>query len=209
MKTNLSTATLSALLTAYSLLQSAHAGDASWMVRARALGVIPQESSIITPIGGSAEVNDSVVPELDISYFFNKNIAAELVLATTKHDVTAKNTSSGDVDVGSAWLLPPTVTLQYHFTQWENLVKPYLGAGLNYTIFYNADPGDMSTVHYDNKFGYALQAGADIPIGGNWYFNVDVKKLFLSTKADFNNGGVIAKVDLDPWLVGAGIGYRF
>jgi outer membrane protein len=177
--------------------------------RARALGVIPQEDSTITPIGGKAEVDNSVLPELDISYFFTENVAAELIAAVTPHEVVAKGTSLANVDVGNAWLLPPTLTLQYHFTGLPHGIKPYVGAGLNYTHFYNADAGALSTVEYKDSFGGALQAGVDIPVKDNWFVNLDVKKVFIDTEAKFNGGAVVADVDIDPLLIGAGVGYRF
>ena len=184
------------------------AEDGRWMIRARALGVMPDESSSISPIGGHASVNNNVVPELDFTYFFTSNLAAELILATTKHNVKASRTALGDVNAGHAWLLPPTLTMQYHFTDLPKM-KPYIGAGVNYTIFYKEDAGALNTVNYDDSFGVALQAGVDIPIRDNWYFNMDVKKLWLNTTASFNNGAVKANVNLDPWLLGVGIGYRF
>ncbi len=186
------------------------AGD--WLIRARAIGVIPQESSTIDvagTLGGEAKVDNSVMPELDFTYFFTQNIAAELILATTRHDVKAIGSAAGaSVDVGDAWVLPPTLTLQYHFTQFTGF-KPYVGAGINYTIFYGEDAGSLSSVDYDNSFGAALQAGVDVPLSGNWYANLDVKKVFIDTTAKFNGGTVRADVNIDPWIVGVGIGYKF
>jgi outer membrane protein len=180
------------------------ANDGSWMVRARAIAVIPDEKADITPIGGDTKIDDTVVPELDFTYFIDKNWAAELILATTPHDVS--HTPTG-LDLGSVWLLPPTLTLQYHVAPESEHFRPYLGAGVNYTIFYNVDDGPL-TVDYSNTFGFALQAGADFPVGGNWSINVDVKKIFLST--DVTIAGVAhAEVDIDPWVFGLGAGYRF
>ena len=177
------------------------AGD--FMVRARALGVVPAEDGRVSN-SDTVSIDNSVVPELDFTYFFTPNISAELIAAVTPHDV---KTSSG-IDAGSSWLLPPTLTLQYHFTQFDG-VKPYVGAGVNYTHFFNADGGALNAVKYDDSFGGALQAGVDVPIQDNWYFNVDVKKVFISTTAKFSPSGVRADVDIDPWLVGVGIGYKF
>ena len=89
--------------------------------------------------------------------------------------------------------------------------SPYVGAGLNYTIFYNADApgGAVTSVHYDNGWGYALQAGFDVAVAENWSVNVDVKKLFIDTSVAINGGAVNASVDLDPWVVGLGVGYKF
>ena len=114
-----------------------------WQARFRVITVLANESADIGVIGGDVEISSAFVPELDFTYFFTKNIAAELILATTKHDVntTASNISavggptSADVDLGSVWLLPPTLTLQYHFNT-EQGIRPYVGAGVNYTIFY-------------------------------------------------------------------------
>lgn len=174
-----------------------------FMIRARALGVVPDESGRVSN-GDSVSVDNSVVPELDFTYFFTPNISAELIAAVTPHDV---KTSSG-IDAGSSWLLPPTLTLQYHFTQAESF-KPYVGAGVNYTHFFNEDAGALNAVKYDDSFGGALQAGVDIPIQNNWYANIDVKKVFISTTAKFSPSGVRADVDIDPWLIGVGVGYKF
>lgn len=182
--------------------------DGSWLIRVRGIGVIPAEKSNITPIGGTVHVTNTFVPEIDFSYFFTDNIATELILATTKHKMRATNTAVGEVDVGSVWLLPPTLTFQYHITQLDYF-KPYAGIGINYTFFYRAKPGALQNVTYDDKASLALQIGADIPICNNIYFNLDVKKLFLKTTAVFNQETIQANVRLNPWLAGAGLGFRF
>lgn len=86
-----------------------------WQVRLRGVGVVPNENSTIGTIGGEASVSNSLIPELDITYFFTENFAAELILGTSKHEVKAIGTVAGDIDLGSVYLLPPTLTAQYHF----------------------------------------------------------------------------------------------
>lgn len=199
---------LSALFCASSASAAEGWGDGKWMIRARAIGIVPDESSSITPIGGKADFSNEVVPELDFTYFFTKNIAAELILATAKHDATAKGTVIGNVDVGSAWVLPPTLTLQYHFTNFEGF-KPYVGAGVNYTIYYNEDAGSQQSLKVDDAFGVAFQAGVDIPIDSRWGVNFDVKKIFVDADAKWNGGAIRGNIDLDPWIFGAGVSYRF
>lgn len=181
-----------------------------WLIRVRAINVMPDEDATITPIGGSVEIENQIVPELDISYFLSENFAFELILATTPHDVSAVGTTVGNVDLGDVWLLPPTLTAQYHFAPRAS-VRPYIGAGINYTIFYNEDPGAVTSIDYDNSLGFALQAGVDVPVGDTYFLNLDVKKVFLSTDVSINAGGtaVSADVDIDPWIVGVGIGRRF
>ncbi|WP_203293296.1 OmpW/AlkL family protein [Luteirhabdus pelagi] len=183
-----------------------------WQFRLRGVVVTPDESATIDVIGGDAEISTTVIPELDITYFFTENIAAELILGTTKHDVTAIDTAVGDIDLGSIWLLPPTLTAQYHFTGGN--LKPYVGAGINYTIFWGADEGPVADeVSYDNNIGFALQGGLDYSFNDHWFINADVKKLFLSTDATVDattalGATVGAEVDINPWLIGLGVGYR-
>lgn len=178
-----------------------HAGD--WMIRARAVGVVPDVSSSLS-IGGTVKINNTLVPEVDFTHFFTPNISAELIAAVTPHNL---RTNSG-TDVGRAWLLPPTLTVQYHFTQCPMII-PYIGAGVNYTRFFNTDAGALASVKYSDSIGGAFQVGADIPIKGNWYANIDVKKIYIDTTAKFNDGTIRANVDIDPWLIGVGVGYKF
>lgn len=187
-----------------------------WQVRLRAVGVAPDESASIGIIGGDVAISNALIPELDITYFFTENFAAELILGTAKHDVQAINTAAGDLNLGSVWLLPPTLTAQYHFyTSDKKVFKPYIGAGVNYTLFYNVKSGDVADVSYDNALGYAAQLGFDLMLDETFFINVDVKRLFLSTdvSVDASNlapGLIIpAEVDINPWLVGVGVGMKF
>jgi len=174
-----------------------------FQIRGRVLGVVPDESSSVN-IGGDVDVSDSLTAELDFSYFFTDHIAAELIAGTARHELDYGSSNLGDV-----WILPPTVTVQYHFTP-DQKFSPYVGAGLNYSIFYGESAGTgFSDLNVDNGVGYALQAGADYWLTPNWGLNFDVKKLWLNVDASLNNGAVTADVDLDPWLIGAGVSYRF
>jgi len=194
-----------------------------WQVRVRGVGVVPDESAKIGIIGGDANISNTLIPELDFTYFFTKNIAAELILGTTKHDVNTIGSdisavggpTSADVDLGSVYLLPPTLTLQYHFLT-EEVFRPYIGAGVNYTIFYNEKQGSVvKDVKYDNSFGYALQVGFDVMINDTFFVNADIKKLFLKTDVmvDASNLApglsIPADVDINPWLIGFGVGMKF
>lgn len=190
----------------------------SFMIRARLIGVIPQNlSSSVTPVGGHVDTTSAVVPEVDFSYFFTDHIAAELIAATTNNTVTATKIPAlggSSLQAGRTWVLPPTVTVQYHFFP-HSAISPYVGAGLNYTIFYDTEaPGSGSPVYHwrlENNWGEALQVGVDWNVTGNWYLNFDVKQLFINTKAKLTTalGQVKAKTSLDPTIVGLGIGYRF
>ncbi|HAY48524.1 MULTISPECIES: OmpW/AlkL family protein [Thalassospira] len=181
------------------------AGD--FLIRGRVLGVVPDEDVTSSSLGGEGEIDNDVIPELDFSYFITDNIALELIAGTSQHDVTW-DTGSSNLDLGSVRLLPPTLTAQYHFMP-DSRWSPYIGAGINYTFFYDSKPGQFNSVKYDDGFGYAFQAGFDYAISGPWSLNVDVKKIYLNTDVSVNNGAVKADADIDPWLFGIGVGYRF
>lgn len=204
---------LGALLMCGASTQMAYASDVEdpWLIRVRALAVVPDEAATIETIGGSAEIGDQFVPELDITYFFNENFSAELILAVTPHSVDAVDTALGDVDLGKTWLLPPTLNVQYHFAP-RGEVRPYIGAGVNYTTFFGGNSGDVVDVDYSDSFGFSLQAGVDIPVNDVYFVNLDVKKVFIQTDVTVDAGaaGVVgADVDIDPWVLGVGVGRRF
>ena len=188
-----------------------------WQVRVRGVGVVtPDQSAKIGIIGGDVQISDTFIPELDFTYFFTEHFAAELILGTAKHDVKAINTVAGDIDLGSAWLLPPTLTAQYHFyVSDKKIVKPYIGAGVNYTLFYNVKSGAVADVKYENSLGYAAQAGIDLNLTDSFFINIDAKRLFLKTDVTVDATNLVAglvvpaEVTIDPWLFGIGVGMRF
>jgi outer membrane protein len=189
-----------ALAFALPLVLPATASAQDWMARVRAIGVLPNASSSISGL----DVKNQWAPELDFTYFFTKNIATELILATTRHEVTLNGNSLGNVSV-----LPPTLTLQYHFTE-LGAFQPYLGAGLNVSWFYNngLKLGNTSLDVDRSSIGAALQAGLDYEFQKNWYFNLDYKYIWMSTNVSAA-GTTVTKLKIDPSVVGIGVGYRF
>lgn len=183
---------------------SAYAGEGPWLVRLRALDMNVDNENNITPVTtayGEVDVEDKWFPEIDISYFFTPNIAAELVLTyPQKHDVKL-----GNFDIGSLKHLPPTLLLQYHFDGLP--VKPYVGAGINYTKFSSISlPAGVSMD--SSSWGGALQLGVDIPLKDNMYLNLDLKKVWMGT--DVYVGGVNSgSINVNPLLWGVGLGWRF
>lgn len=187
---------------------NAKAGD--WMLRGRALAIVPDESTSTT-IGGTVDVSTAYTPELDLTYFIFDNIAVELIAALAEHDAVAVDTAVGDVDLGDTWLLPPTLLAQYHFpTSIGGVpVKPYVGAGINYTFFFGTSTEDVETLNFTNDFGWAVQAGIDIDIADDWVFNIDVKRFWIDTEVSINEGAILADVAINPWVFGVGFGYKF
>lgn len=181
------------------------AQESPWMVRARAVQ-LNMANTNNTSVAGLA-VDDKTIPEVDISYFFNKNVAAELVLTIPQKQHVYSNGS----DLGTFKHLPPTVTVQYHFTG-LNGYKPYVGAGVNFTKISDEKISALGGVSLsENSLGGALQMGVDIPLTKQVSFNFDVKKVYIQSHV--YSGGA-ARTDagvlkLDPVLVGVGVGYRF
>ena len=153
--------------------------------------------------GLGLSVNNKTIPEVDISYFFNKNVAAELILTVPqKHDLSSSVLGGR---IGSLKHLPPSLLLQYHFD--APGFKPYVGAGVNYTRFSNVNlPAGVDIDR--NSCGGALQVGVDIPLSKNLYLNFDVKKVYIKTDV-FAGGAKAGTFKVDPVLVGVGLGWRF
>lgn len=185
------------------------AGD--WMIGLSEIGVLPTNGGS-TSIGGSPHASNAFTGQLDFTWFATSNLALNLIAATTKHDVEVRDVpGAGTIDLGRVWALPPTLTLQYYPMPMSRL-SPYVGVGVNYTIFYgeggSRSPG-ITEVDVKNAWGFALNVGVNYEITPNWLANLDVKYLFLTPDVSVNNGAVTGTADINPWVVGLGIRYRF
>ena len=186
-----------------SLSAGAFAAQGDIIARLRIANVNPQTSVDKTLAAVHADVSDDTIPELDFTYMLTDNIGAELILGTSKHDVTSDLGKLGSVKV-----LPPTLTLQYHFNP-EGQFRPYAGAGINYTRFYGVKNTDVLpwTVK-KNSFGPALQVGIDMPLTKDVFLNLDMKKLWIKTKVS-SNGTDLGTLDINPLVTSVGIGMKF
>jgi len=198
-KSSIRTLVATALLGALAAPLAARAEQGPWLVRARAVNL---DSADKDNTGLGLSINDKVIPEIDVTYFFSPSISAELVLTyPQKHDVSA-----GGTRIGSLKHLPPTLTAQYRFTG-LGAFTPYVGAGINYTRFSGVQlPAGVDIDR--SSVGAALQVGVDIPLNAQLSLNVDVKKLQIRT--DVSAGGTgLGDFRVDPLLVGVGLGWRF
>lgn len=190
-------------------LSFAEKGDI--VVRARVTHIAPDESSHLdTSIGDKLEVNSNTIPEIDFSYYFTKNIAAELILAVgSRHDVNIGGSgANAGAKLGSINLLPPTLTAQWHFNP-DQTIDPYVGAGMSYirAMDRNLNLDTTGITVERNMFGPVLQAGADYNLPNKWLVNFDVKKIWFST--DVSTTTKIDNLDIDPWVVSFGVGKKF
>ena len=179
----------------------AQAQESPWLVRLRAVRIdmLNHDST-----GLGLSVNNKTIPEFDVSYFFTENIATELVLTVPQK----QNVYSNGTKIGTFKHVPPTLTAQYHFTNFNGF-KPYVGAGFNYTKIYDVNIASGAYRLENDSFGYALQVGVDIPLTPQISLNFDVKKVGLRTKVYDSAGVSQGTLKLDPVLFGVGIGYRF
>ncbi len=204
-----------------------NAGD--WLVRGRLISIMPNDDSSDVTSNGTRVPNTTVSVDngfsldIDFTYMFTKNIGAELLLdLSSKHDVTSEGATLKTLAPGeiiSANVLPPSLLLQYHFLPDSN-IRPYVGAGFNFTYFFNEKSSDslnkglngVSELELDSSFGWAAQVGLDYDINKDLFLNVDVKYLDINTTASFKSGAlgnVEVDVDVNPWVFGIGVGSRF
>jgi outer membrane protein len=175
-----------------------------WVVRARALNL---QSANKDTTGLNLSVNDKTFPEVDIAYFFSPNLAVELVLTyPQKHDIR-----SGSAKIGTLKQLPPTLLAQWHFPMGG--FRPYVGAGLNLTLISDVkfDPAVVAALSPSLKnrsTGAAFQVGVDVPVGGGWLVNVDLKKVQIKTDV-FAGPTKAGTFKIDPTLLSLGVGKRF
>lgn len=149
-------------------------------------------------------MNNSLVPELDFTYMIRDYLGVELILATSRHQATSSLGNLGGVGV-----LPPTLLLQYHFNH-QGRIRPYIGAGVNYTLFYNngLHAGGQPISIDNHSFGPAVQAGVDVQITKRLYVNADIKKIWMKTGASLG-GASLGTLHIDPLVVGVGLGMKF
>jgi outer membrane protein len=207
-------------LAALATATPAAAAQGDWLVRLRAIVVAPNESSgPVLPSfpGATVGVSTAVMPEIDFTYFATNHIGFELILATTRHTVSGQGTLEPLGPVANTWVLPPTLTAQYHFVP-DGHFRPYVGVGINWTIFYATNASDEledavgpTDVSMSNSVGVAFQGGFDVDISPKVFLNFDIKYITMGTNATLTTGALVNKVDvnINPLVIGAGIGMRF
>ncbi len=196
------------------------AGD--WIIRLRGIAVIPNErSGGITPTFPNEQLrlDNAVTPEVDISYMVADNIGIELIAATTKHHVFGTSGTTGGIGkLASTRVLPPTLTVQYHFAP-QSKIRPYVGAGINYSFFFDADASDgleaavgRTRVSLSNSFGWAAQAGMDLDLNDRFFLNLDLKYIDMDSTVTLRTnaiGNQRVRLNIDPIVAGVGVGMRF
>lgn len=186
----------------------ASAGDGiyqgDWLARLRVISIEPQISRSDPLTTLNVNVNNEIVPELDFTYMIRDSIGVELILATSRHQLTSNLGDLGGVNV-----LPPTLLLQYHFNN-AGKIRPYVGVGLNYTYFYNdgLHVGGQGIQVNRSSFGPALQVGVDYQVTKKFFVNADLKKIWMRTNATLGDTN-LGSLKIDPLVIGVGVGIKF
>ena len=170
------------------------------------------------PAGSDTRATDTFMPTVAVEYFVSPNFSIETICCVTPHDVRGEGGLAGAELIDNAIILPATVTAKLHFELADGF-KPYLGAGPSYFFIFGEDVGadaallGATDVDLSDELGFALQAGADFRLNDNGLgLSVDAKRYFIGTTATFEAGNAVAlqtEHDLDPWVVSAGLSYRF
>ena len=197
----------------------------------------------VDPISGtSVDVDDDTQLGLTLNYMVGSDWGVEVLAATPfTHDITADLSVAGFgvVPVGDTTHLPPTVSAVWYFMGSKEVFKPYVGAGVNYTTFFDTsvssaleagvpaiaraltggavDLGDSIPLKMDleDSWGLALQVGADFELNDHWHINGSVRYIDISTKAKITTPGVdipvitVDNVDINPWVYQINVGYKF
>ncbi len=213
------------------------AGDV--VLRLGATMVAPEAKSgdINLPTGlvAEADVDDDIQLGIIPVYMVDSHWGVELLAATPfEHDIEAKGKGAiagTTLDAGSTKHLPPTLSVQYYPRGGESGWQPYIGVGVNYTLFFDEDVdselidllGDLTggavtdaNLDLENSFGLSAQAGVDIPVTENlginlavWYIDIDTRAEITAMASGMEAAKVKFDVDIDPWVFNLGIAYRF
>lgn len=181
-------------------IQAKEQGD--WLVRFGASNIDPKsDNSDIVSVDSQFGVT------FNFSYFMTRNLAVELLGGLPyEHDISLLD----GTEVGSTKHLPPTVSLQYHFLP-DARIQPYFGLGLNYTQFFSEKtrgPLDGTDLDLDSSWGWAGEVGVDFPINEQWLINLSGRYIDIDTDAKLD-GANLGTVEIDPWVYGAHVGFKF
>lgn len=231
-KSILSSAIISVLALGSANAFAHEAGDI--VVRAGLTNVAPDEASSNILVGGAnfelggavvggVSVDNNTQLGLNVAYFLTDNWNVELLAATPfSHDI---DLASGG-NLAKTKHLPPTITANYFFADAGAKFQPYVGLGINYTIFFDEDFNDetvaaidgligatISDLSLDNSFGLSAQLGADYEISDGLYLNASVRYINIETEAKFKvNGadlGTIETVEINPFVYTISLAYKF
>ena len=222
MNTSTKTLAMAAVLTVGLTAIPVRADEANFLVRLRAVQMdFAQKSDAIPSLGVPADairVDNQTIPDIDFEYFFTKSFSTELVLTYPQSQTVTVQQSAlgGPVEIGTFKYLPPTLTAKWNFIP-DGTIRPYVGIGLNLTLISSVNLNHVQALNDitgnitldSSSVGLAGQVGVDFKVADHYFINADIKYMKLQSDVKTANFGKVSTVNLDPWLFGVGIGYRF
>lgn len=192
----------------------AAAGD--WLVRVGPVNVSPNDDSgeLSGLAGAEVSVDGATSLGITIGYMLSDTLGIGVLGALPfKHEIQGEGAIASLGKIAEVKHLPPTVTLQYHFAP-ESGVRPFVGAGLNYTTFFSEETtGDLAgitdSISLDNSFGLAAEAGVDIDLNQDWFLSAQLWYIDIATEAKLGAGLGTIDVDINPWVLMIGAGRSF
>jgi outer membrane protein len=222
---------LAAITATTALAGAAHAAgnpDGKFQFKVLATAVLPEgdvKSVKLDPLGlttaaiTNTSANDNVTPTVAIEYFVTPNISVETIAGITAHHVTVSSGAlKGTEAVSNVKIIPATLTAKYHLPLGYG-IKPYIGAGPALYIVVSDEPSaavksalGVTRTKLTSELGVAVQGGVDIALGHGFGLALDAKKYWVGTNATFyagNTAALVTRHKLDPWVLSAGVAYRF
>lgn len=185
-----------------------------FFMRAGTATVRPTEGSDNVLGMGGFNVSNNTQLGLTFDYMVTDNIGIELLAATPfRHKVGLGATG----DLATVKQLPPTLMAQWYFGDAKSKARPYIGAGINYTTFFDTDfnqagkNAGLSDLSVKDSWGAAGQVGLDYMVSDDWLLNMSVWYMDIDTEVKFKAGGEQQniKTRIDPWVFMFSAGYRF
>lgn len=204
---------LASILAFQGTATTASAGDNSGNTMIKVMGTVVAPDSGLEAGGDDVlHVSSTDVPTLWITYFLTKNIALETFCCVTQPSISNRvpgllGLGAGS-DIADTWILPPALSLQYHAQM--GAFKPYVGVGVMYFHFFDETSyTPVGAIDLKDDWALLLGAGVDVAVGGGWQLSLDIKKAVGAETKIYAGGAYIDTAELNPWLIGVGVGYRF
>jgi outer membrane protein len=224
---------LTALVAATALAGAAHAEgnpEGKFQFKVLATAVLPDGAvknvktdvlSLVPTVVAGTKANDNVTPTVAIEYFVTPNVSVETIAGVTAHHVSATGGAFGanKALISKVYIVPATLTAKYH-VQLPYGIKPYVGAGPTLFLVVADEPSAelkaalpaVTRTKLTSELGVAVQGGVDVALGHGYGLSLDAKKYWVATNATVYAGStqaLVVRSKLDPWVLSAGVSYRF